>query len=393
MVKGNAALGDPAICIIGVNSTFPSVFHLWNTGRVTERRMKVAADAIEGLKKELTPFGYRSAFKIVMLHHHPLPTVASGADQMLYMQRAGWFLTRLVDHEINMVLHGHRHDPCDFSVSYGGTGESDLMMILSAGTTLKRLREERAIAARDDDDGQSRTQSDISARAQYHIVKVYADRVQVQGMNYDPKAKRFVEWKASETRLLSDSLAVHKLDYTYLIQPNGLMVEQGKAVLQAKQGRKFTEVRVGLGVDEDSPAADFEKDCGFKAFRSGAPLPSDLIKLVKNEPQQKLVTIILDPPISDAQLEEVRWEYRWPGGGTTLLKMGSDRGSFYISRKTDKISIRFVSQCADITFNRIHVTHKRPVMIDRAKLTAEIAFEATDPALFHSIDYRIWANR
>ena len=136
-------------CIFGFNSTFPSIRHFSNTGKITKRRLKRFRDRVKDLiegTNRIGEFRYKNSYKIVLLHHHPVPTISSEAETMLYLRKAGEFLNEMARQDINIILHGHQHDPCDFSINYNIGGESDSMIILSAGTALKRLEFENGIS-------------------------------------------------------------------------------------------------------------------------------------------------------------------------------------------------------------------------------------------------------
>jgi 3',5'-cyclic AMP phosphodiesterase CpdA len=55
--------------------------------------------------------GFAQAFKIVVVHHHPLPVNwdHDGSDRWLTMTNAGKFLSAVLFRKIDLVLHGHEH--------------------------------------------------------------------------------------------------------------------------------------------------------------------------------------------------------------------------------------------------------------------------------------------
>jgi hypothetical protein len=59
----------------------------------------------------------------------------AGPDEMWLLKNAGSFLRRLVHNEINLVFHGHKHDPNPFTALFpGATGEGHSVAFIAAGS-------------------------------------------------------------------------------------------------------------------------------------------------------------------------------------------------------------------------------------------------------------------
>lgn len=63
------------VCVFGVNSTWPSLSNLMNSGHVSTKRLRVFEENSARMEKELGGSGYSDAIKLVLLHHHPRPTI------------------------------------------------------------------------------------------------------------------------------------------------------------------------------------------------------------------------------------------------------------------------------------------------------------------------------
>jgi 3',5'-cyclic AMP phosphodiesterase CpdA len=92
-----------------------------STSSFFTQRGKINVKQFEGLTRCVNELhvryaqDYRRSFKIAVLHHHPLPTRRNDWDEALYLKNAGELIENLTDGNINMVLHGHQHDPVDYS--------------------------------------------------------------------------------------------------------------------------------------------------------------------------------------------------------------------------------------------------------------------------------------
>jgi predicted phosphodiesterase len=92
------------------------------------------------LKEASSPEVFDQAFKIVVLHHHPLPIADSEeagywtTDRFLGLDDAGIFMREMAILGVDLVLHGHKHHPFNARVEVrAGPAVHDLT-ILAAGS-------------------------------------------------------------------------------------------------------------------------------------------------------------------------------------------------------------------------------------------------------------------
>jgi|GEM_PF-2743668 len=369
------------ICLIGINSTSPSLRGLQNTGHVSPARIQKFHESVEALKEKLGEARYRNARKIVLLHHHPLPTVTSDAEAMVYLHKAGYFLSEMSNEAVDIILHGHQHDPCDFSINYNVGGDSDWMIVLSAGTAFKRLAEPLL--------GPGDPPQDVCGNTHYYILRMYEDRIDIQGMNYHKKKKEFVEGKGSTKRLSVEELDKFDLEITYTIESPGDLVEEGKAVYRAKPGKQVKETMVVFGVDAASPEATLEA-CDLQAFRNGIRIDPKHLSASKDSPREKEVKVTLTPPVGTA-VETITWRYRWPNGWKNLIDNGLDRGSFYFRRKTDKLEMKIINKNLNLSIRRFHCTayNGADLRVRDNTPAQEVGFVLNRPKKYYSVSYEV----
>jgi predicted phosphodiesterase len=355
------------LCVFGVNSTWFSIPHFGNSGRVTEDRLKRLKAQVERLKKDYGPERYGAACKLVLLHHHPLPTVSNEAEGMLYLKRAGVFLSEVANQGINIVFHGHQHDPCDFSVNHGAGGDDELITILSAGTTLK----------------QEAIQDGLSTKAHYYILRLFPEEVHVESMNYHYGLKKFVQTKSSVKRLRTPPLSEFTLSYKYTVEEDGTLLGEGRAFCRPKSYQLMKDFPVSFGVDEESPPVQSISDCGLETFR-GTNL-TEWTK-VRDAPRDKRANIVLDPALKVGG-EHFSWKYRWPGGWSRLLNHGFDEGDYLVSQKVDQLRIEIVNNHPNLKLKFGEIV--APGSKFRPLEAPALGFLVADPALRSRIFYQL----
>lgn len=78
--------------------------------------------------------------RIAVVHHHPIPIpytpeAVTSFEPFLVLRDAGTFLRELWLHDIDLVLHGHRHRSCFSRLAYGATSDtSKILAVLSAAS-------------------------------------------------------------------------------------------------------------------------------------------------------------------------------------------------------------------------------------------------------------------
>jgi 3',5'-cyclic AMP phosphodiesterase CpdA len=127
---------DQRIWVYGFDSASAKAL---GTGQVTDEALEQFYHAFEQLRSNVDGF-HREIFKVVLLHHHPLPVNGNHdwRQRSLMMVDAGRFLGAMLDCRVNLVLHGHEHKQGSsrFQSSLGGGGRHE-MSVVSLGSTLR----------------------------------------------------------------------------------------------------------------------------------------------------------------------------------------------------------------------------------------------------------------
>jgi predicted MPP superfamily phosphohydrolase len=119
----------------------------WARGLVSRRQLKSLEAKVNELRgKDSEKFD--SAYKIAILHHHPLPIPHSEElEQFLILKNAGEVLRVFAQCKINLVLHGHKHDSVVSSINLGTAYAANLdpgysttrrIFVVASGSTLKK---------------------------------------------------------------------------------------------------------------------------------------------------------------------------------------------------------------------------------------------------------------
>jgi 3',5'-cyclic AMP phosphodiesterase CpdA len=109
-------------------------------GRVSPKSLGQFRARFEELRKQHGERFEQAAFKIIALHHHPLPIKYDDkVARWLTLTNAGEFLGEMLKSRVDLILHGHEHIRA--SVRYGRTlpnSSTREVPVLSVGTALKR---------------------------------------------------------------------------------------------------------------------------------------------------------------------------------------------------------------------------------------------------------------
>jgi 3',5'-cyclic AMP phosphodiesterase CpdA len=111
------------------------------TGEVLRDELVRFHKRYEALKSQ-DPSFETEAFKIVAIHHHPLPVnwQTEWQQRWLTMINSGTFLGAMLDRKVNLILHGHEHlqGRARLTSTLGGE-ENTEVVVVSLGATLKRV--------------------------------------------------------------------------------------------------------------------------------------------------------------------------------------------------------------------------------------------------------------
>lgn len=316
-------VNDRDVCVFGVDTTCFSLAELNTSGKFSHKSEIALVENIQRVEYDIGE-AFERAIKIVLLHHHPLPTLSSEYEHMLYFKNSGKFLNIAAQHGINLVLHGHKHDPTYISVDYNTGLSSSPMIILSGGTATKSLENEET----------------VSPTCQLHLVRLYPERTEVECYNYHTERRKFYRSRAIVNRSAISPIREIERNYKYIVMENGDMKVRWTRKLQAEGKRSIKTLPTDFGVEDDSPGCDFDK-LNFVASQDGIQIPPHKYKckLTDDLPHTKRVVLELNTPI-EVKLSEITFEYVWPKGFENLLLNRTDKG-YWGLRKMDRLTVNF----------------------------------------------------
>lgn len=125
------------LAIFGMNSTPLFEWFGMATGKVSNAHIQELRESVQASEKEP---GEADVFKIVVVHHHPLPIRhdrESGlVDSLMVFHNAGIFLEAMIEEKFDLVLHGHKHRSGFSRITYDYLDETRYTLcVLAAGST------------------------------------------------------------------------------------------------------------------------------------------------------------------------------------------------------------------------------------------------------------------
>jgi predicted MPP superfamily phosphohydrolase len=139
-------------------------------GRVGRQQL----DAMTALLSQHTSGNpsFGDARRIALVHHHAQYLPHTGSDTLMLMKDAGDFWKAMLDMDVEVVLHGHKHYPTHLTLSYHERGEDKQLLLVSAGST----------TSTDQPEGLTGT---------FYKIVCEAFRYRVQRYDWSPTSKRF----------------------------------------------------------------------------------------------------------------------------------------------------------------------------------------------------------
>jgi len=126
------------VWIFGFDSARSEI--LGGGGAITVEDLDCFHTEYDSLKAKFGP-AFERAFKVVVVHHHPLPVnwETDWKQRWLTMINSGTFLASILHRRVDLILHGHEHLQAHAQLrsSLGGRSESETTVV-SVGTTLAR---------------------------------------------------------------------------------------------------------------------------------------------------------------------------------------------------------------------------------------------------------------
>lgn len=335
------------LVIFAFDTTYKGpLFWKINNGHINRKTLSWFKTQIAAAKDELGRYGYESALKIALLHHHPLPTPASNFESMLYLHNSGEFLSDLAQAGVNLILHGHQHDPCYYCFSYDQVS----FLLLSAGTATKADivgKRERLFSRVATFSGVSNPKYDgvMSLDTSIFLVRVYPTSFLVEQYNFNIVVKKFLPYRIYPIERRDDPVSHCSLALTYTVKKNGDLVENGSLTLGCRTDCELGFITRAFGVNDESPSLDCGtiEDLGLKVYRNDIELPAGSLMLVRNEPRWKEVRIALDPPLREER-QTITWTHSWPGGWSKLVRTGKDWGRWNAQYNCESLVLRLVAE-------------------------------------------------
>lgn len=89
----------------------------WARGRISSKALESFKSTVDKLKRgqyehdnqKIDIDIFNESLKIAVLHHHPLPIPYSGTENIVCLENSGTFLQEMIDGDIGVILHGHKH--------------------------------------------------------------------------------------------------------------------------------------------------------------------------------------------------------------------------------------------------------------------------------------------
>lgn len=111
----------------------------WARGVISRRQLRRFQDKVDELRRK-DEEAFEAAYKIVALHHHPMPIPYSEKfESYMVLKNAGEFLRLLAQCKIDLVLHGHKHHSVLSAINLGTISSTTRKIsIVASGSTLKQ---------------------------------------------------------------------------------------------------------------------------------------------------------------------------------------------------------------------------------------------------------------
>jgi 3',5'-cyclic AMP phosphodiesterase CpdA len=151
---------------------------------------------------------FLNSFKIAALHHHPVPTTtkAETKDLFLCLENAGEVLDCFSKLQIDVVLHGHQHDPTIQMLSRHDPYKE--MTILGAGTALRESdkKEEQSFS--------------LSKETSFYVISMHKDKYNISEHTYAnnlPITNKFCPTRGVQRNRTIAGQLPHELDMFWTI--------------------------------------------------------------------------------------------------------------------------------------------------------------------------------
>jgi 3',5'-cyclic AMP phosphodiesterase CpdA len=134
-------------CVFTFDSNTPDVDLNFASGRINDDDILEFSSTLKAMDDEHRD-ELLSCSKIVLVHHHPMPIAATelnasfiDSEKYHLLKNAGLFMTEMVRHKVNLILHGHKHYPAWSKATFPLPGEAEhSVAVVAAGSVSLRGR-------------------------------------------------------------------------------------------------------------------------------------------------------------------------------------------------------------------------------------------------------------
>lgn len=116
------------------------------SGRIVNDDIVEFSNSLSLMQENYSDFA--SYCKVVLVHHHPMPIAATElvpkfleSEQYHLLKNAGLFMTEMVKHKVDLILHGHKHYAALSKATFPVFGEEDHTISIIAAGSVSELGE------------------------------------------------------------------------------------------------------------------------------------------------------------------------------------------------------------------------------------------------------------
>ncbi|MEW6144121.1 MAG: metallophosphoesterase [Thermodesulfobacteriota bacterium] len=305
---------------------------IWNffttKGKIRKSDWESVENIINMVKQDKGESRFNSSYKIFLLHHHPLPTKDDKSEGILYLKESGKFLAFLVDEGFDLVLHGHKHDPIEQLLSYNVGGEGEELVILSAGTSMRKENDSNAWR--------------MGTKSSYYVISLYKDFYIVDKKNYFYDVNKFKRTKEFVRKRGINPYKVYDLELKYTVAANGDLLCDGEEKIASNLNCEINELHVYIGVTDRCPTINDDSELGLSVKRKNEEL--ETTKIHQSDFTRRFVARLVKGEGIKEMPELIKFHWKWPGGWNDLVKDGVSKCGYRdprrdIGRLTIKINL------------------------------------------------------
>jgi UDP-2,3-diacylglucosamine pyrophosphatase LpxH len=339
------------VCVIAVDTSHLHLPHLNNSGNFGKAlELQLETDLCEIRRRP--DVDWDRSIVIALVHHHPVPTITSKSESMLYFKNSGKFLSFAVRNGVRLVLHSHQHDPHFTKLSFGSDHDHEAMGVLSAGACFKV----------------DKLAPEYSGCGHFYGVLVDEIRAHVTSFYYYKTANRFIPQREYQvTRVTHSGPRLLTLDQSLMVTRGGDMKVYEVRTYETTTTATDTAA-INIGVDDESKEATIA-ELGLTVTLDGVPCGHTWSI---DEPREKQFVVELIPRRLGVRLE-LKFNYTWPGGFQKLLAQKKDSGGFqFQSKKIEWYLVKLELEDTSLLLEPIAVYHSGSESVEKSETLGPI---------------------